>query len=188
MTRLAILVIAAVLAVPLASTAQTCPANWTDHPAVAGETPIRAAHINEIRECLTLIMHRLGLVPPPPPSTDIHYKVTSVSKLATDQGHHGVRFDWQIESLSDSVWIALDITFRWGELPTSIFSPPYQEHCFVNWRTPAVGQSRMMEVDPVVCQIDNHDKVVNWHTVIIEARGPENCQGCGEFKRDELPE
>ena len=39
----------------------TC--SWTDNPLVAGETPIKAAHINEIRACIDRILAG-GMVPP----------------------------------------------------------------------------------------------------------------------------
>ena len=39
----------------------TC--SWTDNPIVAGETPIKAAHINEIRACIDRILAG-GTIPP----------------------------------------------------------------------------------------------------------------------------
>ena len=60
---ISIVTIVAGLAVPTDAQV-TC--TWTDNPIVAGETPIRAEHINEIRACIDRILGG-GTVPPPPP-------------------------------------------------------------------------------------------------------------------------
>ena len=39
---------------------------WTDNPIVAGQTPIKAAHLNEIRACLDAILTNWPDVVPPP--------------------------------------------------------------------------------------------------------------------------
>ena len=63
-------VVVAVVAACAAIVAGVVPAEaqvtctWTDNPIVSGETPIKAAHINEIRACIDRI---LGGSPPPPP-------------------------------------------------------------------------------------------------------------------------
>ncbi len=55
-TRIAVVVFAVVVAtVPAAAQAPfTC--SWTDNPIVAGQTPIKAEHLNEIRACLDSII------------------------------------------------------------------------------------------------------------------------------------
>lgn len=57
------------LVVPLSAAAQegplTCRA-WTDNPVVAGSTPLRAEHINEIRACLEQIIRHLSVTPVDP--------------------------------------------------------------------------------------------------------------------------
>ncbi len=45
----------ALLLTATGANAQTVPCTWTDDPIVAGETPIKAEHINEIRRCLEAI-------------------------------------------------------------------------------------------------------------------------------------
>ena len=60
--------IAFVVLVPLSATAQdplTCRA-WTDTPIVAGSTPLKAQHINELRACLERIIQHLGVTPVDP--------------------------------------------------------------------------------------------------------------------------
>ena len=52
-------------AMPIDAQQITC--NWTDNPIVAGQTPIRAEHINEIRACIDRILAGGGTVTPPPP-------------------------------------------------------------------------------------------------------------------------
>ena len=52
----------AIVAVVVPAEAQvTC--SWTDNPLVAGETPIKAVHINEIRACIDRILAS-GTLPP----------------------------------------------------------------------------------------------------------------------------
>lgn len=63
--RFAVVVVAcaaAIVAVVVPAEAQvTC--TWTDNPLVAGETPIKAVHINEIRACIDRILAG-GTLPP----------------------------------------------------------------------------------------------------------------------------
>ena len=50
------------------STAQAQPTcTWTDNPIVAGQTPIKAQHINEIRACLDAVIANWPDSPEPPP-------------------------------------------------------------------------------------------------------------------------
>ena len=61
-------VIAFVVLVPLSAAAQdplTCLA-WTDTPIIAGSTPLKAQHINELRACLERIIQHLGVTPVDP--------------------------------------------------------------------------------------------------------------------------
>ena len=43
---------------------------FTDVPIVAGRTPVRAQHINELRNCLRRVLQELNdrVIPPPPPA------------------------------------------------------------------------------------------------------------------------
>ncbi len=52
-------------ALAAAQTAPTC--SWTDNPIVAGQTPIKAEHVNEIRACLDSILANWPVTTPPPP-------------------------------------------------------------------------------------------------------------------------
>lgn len=56
--------LAVLLAAGLAEGQVTC--TFTDDPIVAGETPIRAAHINEIRDCLKRLLAGAPVLPVPP--------------------------------------------------------------------------------------------------------------------------
>ena len=54
------------------SQAQTAPVtcSWTDVPIVAGQTLLKAEHINEIRACLDAILANWPNGDPTPPGTD----------------------------------------------------------------------------------------------------------------------
>ena len=62
-TILLVVAAVAVVAAAVSPDAQVS-CTWTDNPIVSGQTPIKAAHINEIRTCIDRI---LGDSPPPPP-------------------------------------------------------------------------------------------------------------------------
>ena len=53
------------IAVPAAAQVEC---RFTDNPIVAGQTPIRARHINELRNCLDLVLDALNQQVPPRPS------------------------------------------------------------------------------------------------------------------------
>lgn len=69
-TEVAILIAVITVIGVLPAIAQGPPVScsWTDNPIVAGQTPIRAEHINEIRACLdAIIANWPGTTDPPPP-------------------------------------------------------------------------------------------------------------------------
>ena len=63
-------VVTVVGVVPATAQGPPVSCSWTDNPIVAGQTPVRAEHINEIRACLDAIIANwpgTGDPPPPPP-------------------------------------------------------------------------------------------------------------------------
>ena len=59
---------------------------WTDNPIVAGETPIRAAHLQEIRDCLDRILAALPGQPPVEPGNRAPQAVGVLPSLRIEAG------------------------------------------------------------------------------------------------------
>ena len=59
---------------------------WTDNPIIAGETPIRAVHLQEIRDCLDRILAALPGQPPVEPGNRAPQAVGVLPPLRLEAG------------------------------------------------------------------------------------------------------
>ena len=84
-----VVVVGLFAATPVAAQQLSCA--WTDDPIVAGRTPIRAQHINELRDCLNRVLDTLNRSPLPPPPTYCTGPLP-LSSVEKDHAKHSISF------------------------------------------------------------------------------------------------
>ena len=164
--------IAFVALVPLSVSAQdplTCRA-WTDTPVVAGSTPLKAQHINELRACLERIIQHLGVTPVDPVGaitvTDmLHEPYRSATRI------YATFFNNTNERTSFTVWTRFyDRNDEVVRVAESAF-----------WQVAAGGRTRDYFV-----QVEGNEGLERGYSYYIvelttSSGVPILCSGCGRF-------
>ena len=160
---------AAIVAVVVPAEAQvTC--TWTDNPLVAGETPIKAAHINEIRACLDRILAGGGTPPPPPPPPPggADFTVSNVRQYDA--------------SISEAYWVYFDVTAH-RSIPQLEIGVRLDHaagtftSCTEYLFNLEAGEIQEVLTIPEVCGAD-----IPWVTVRISPPAGFTCEGCRTYR------
>ena len=114
--RTTVAVVAVVAVVVLSSVlAAQAPVSctWTDHPIVAGQTPLKAVHLNELRACLAAILDNWPekTIPPAPPVEGMHVTISDLGtrRVGIDNYTSGTEVFGTIRNTGAS-----DIGAEWG--------------------------------------------------------------------------
>ena len=146
---------------------------WTDNPLVAGETPIRAAHINEIRACIDRILAGGETLPPPPPPPGAAFTVSNVRQYNA--------------SISEAYWLYFDVTAH-RAIPRLEIGIRFDHaagtftSCTEYLFNLEAGEIEEVLSIPDVCGAD-----IPWVRVRISAPAGYTCTGCGTYGSANLP-
>ena len=150
--------------------AQVVSCTWTDNPIVSGETPIKAAHINEIRACIDQILNGGGTQPEPPEGG--HFVVSNLRQYAQFAGAPWLYF--YVTARSAIQEMTLDVRF---EHPAGTFS-----RCTPYLYNLVVDQLVEVSVIPESC-----GPSIAWVTVRIAPPEGFTCEGCGAYSAADIP-
>lgn len=158
MSRIVIVIMLVLL--PLVAAGQPCPAQWAGHPIVAGETPIKAAHVNELRACLRWMVDNW----PGDDGTPIGMSVSDVRRR-DDLPEPKVSFFWRRHV---DLLLRMDVAFlRDGE---------YVAGCDVTW-IDAIADLYAVRVN-THCGYPDGD----WDAVSFGSIDADVCRGCGTYR------
>ena len=162
----------------LASTTKAQPTcTWTDNPIVAGQTPIKAQHLNEIRTCLDAVLANWPVGPPPPPPPpppgSADFTLLNVRRY--------------VSSIDISHWIEFDVqahvTIDRMTIPIRIYYDGFFADCTGSVYDMEPGEREDETVIPSVCA--NSD--VQWQAVEFMTPEERTCSGCRRYTFAELP-
>lgn len=145
----------------------TC--TWTDNPIRAGQTPIKAEHINEIRACIDRILGG-GVTPPPPPppppGTDFRVQNVRQYDASIDSAH------WLYFDVVANIAISrLELGIRFNHQGGTFVS------CTETLYDLEAGELNEALVIPDHCGADTP-----WVSVGITPPAEYSCEGCGTYQ------
>ena len=174
--RIAVAVVVGVVAAgsgPAYAQAPIC--SWTDNPIVAGRTPIKAQHLNEIRGCLDAILANwpdtVGPPPPPPGGADV--SIHNVRRhQALDDVAHWIRFAVRAHVAMPRVEFGVRVFHQGG----------FFSDCTESFFDLDAGEQQDGLVIPSICGSD-----VQWTHFAIQAPEGRSCAGCQQYSFGDVP-